>query len=442
MLRMVMTDALTGIANRRAFDKALRGEWRRCRRSGEAISVLIVDIDHFKHFNDTFGHLVGDAALVTVARAMAALLGREGDLLARFGGEEFAVVLPGADADGARTVGLDLIEAVRGITLRQADDASLTVSVGTASWGPGDPLDKADELLGRADEALYAAKAGGRDRAVAYESALAARAKLEEAIARGLEDGEFELHYQPIVALGTGDVVAFEALTRWNRPGHGLRAPAVFIPVAEGSGLICDLDRWAMHEATAQLVRWSEEHADVLGAVKVAVNVSGRHAATTSLENDVVAALAASGLEPGRLQLELTETTLGADALVSIHLAAVRALGVTVALDDFGTGNTSIAQIARLPADVLKIDRSFIASAEPGHQKLVAFIVEAAHTFGLDVVAEGVEHEATLLGLGAMGCDTAQGYLIARPMPAGQVMSWLRERRAAAAVAGGLPEAE
>ncbi len=430
LLRMSVSDALTGTPNRRAFDQGLRGEWRRTTRAREPLSIVMVDIDGFKQFNDSFGHLVGDQALVTVARALTATLNREGDLLARYGGEEFSVVLPNADLDGALVVGERMVEAVRAVTVRQAPGWNLSVSVGTASWHPDRELIKSADLLGRADEALYAAKAAGKNRVIAYEESLAARDSLQAAIAKGLHEREFELFYQPIIDVANGEVSAFEALMRWNRPGHGLVAPNEFIPVAETTDLICDLGRWALDEAACQLERWSRQSLDLNSELRVAVNVSARHAAGSELVGDVEAALSAAGIAPEQLELELTETALRGDRAGGPHLARLRSLGVSVAIDDFGTGYTSIGELAHLPADVLKIDRSFTAAPEASQQSLVKLMIEAAHAFDLRVVAEGIEEEGTLQRLRELDCDAAQGYLMGRPMPAAQVPAWLEQWRA------------
>ncbi len=227
-------------------------------------------------------------------------------------------------------------------------------------------------------------------------------------------------------------MAGFEALIRWNRPGHGLVGPGCFIPAAEASTLICDIGRWALKEATRQLARWS---AQGLGAaadidLRIAVNVSGRHVASTALVDDVACALDASGVAPDRLVLELTETVLTDGTLAGAQLAAVRALGVSVAIDDFGTGYTSIGQLPSLPADMLKIDRSFVGGTDAPRQELVSLIIGAAHACDLRVVGEGVEDVETLQALRELGCDTAQGFLMARPMPADRVATWLADWRA------------
>ena len=430
LLRMVMTDALTGVPNRRSFDQTLRTEQRRCARAAEPWSVVMIDIDNFKQFNDTHGHLVGDDVLCGTARALSGSLNRAGDVLARFGGEEFAVVLPGTDSAGALTVANRLLQAIRGVHIRQAPGWPLTVSIGTATWTPDTPTMRARDVLQHADEALYAAKSAGKDRAVAYEQSLAARALFEQAISDGLRRGEFELYYQPILNLRTNAVTGFEALIRWNRPGHGLVPPDSFIPAAETatSDLICDLGRWVLTHATAQLAAWTASGLDPDGQWRMAVNISGRHVCNPAILTDVTYALETSGIEATRLELELTETAAVDDVLAGTHLGAVRALGVTVALDDFGTGHTSVGQLPKLAVDTLKIDRSFIASTDPRQRDLIQLMIGAARAFHLHVIAEGVEDAQTLQGLRNLGCDSAQGYLIARPMPADDVSQWLAGR--------------
>lgn len=426
MLRMIMSDALTGAPNRRAFDQALRGEWRRCARTGDPLTVLMIDIDDFKAFNDTHGHLVGDEALCSVARALGATVHREGDLLARFGGEEFAIVLPMTDTAGGLELANRMLEAVRDVTIRQAPGQPLSISVGSATWLPDNESTTAAVLLGRADQALYAAKHEGKNRAVAYEQSIAMADALIAAINHGLDQGEFELHYQPVIHLGTGNAVGFEALMRWNRPGHGLVPPDDFIPIAEASDLICDLGRWALREAASQLAAWTRHELNPDGGLTMAVNASGRHVSSPTIVTDVQAALTATGIAPGQLQIELTETALVDNDRADKHLCQVRALGVTVAIDDFGTGYTSVGQLPHLlSVDVLKIDRSFVASTDPRQRGLVTLMIEAAHTFDLQVIAEGIEDTHTLNFLRDLGCDQAQGYLMGKPMPAHLIPAWL-----------------
>ena len=435
LLRMTVTDPLTGAPNRRAFSQALRGEWRRCNRSREPLSILMVDVDRFKQFNDTFGHLVGDQALVAVFRALHKQLSREGDLVARYGGEEFSVVLPGADVAAAGVVGQRLVDAVWATTIHQASDWPLSVSVGAATWLPDSELLKANELLERADQALYAAKDAGRNRIIAYEESLAARDGLQLAIAEGIPAGEFELHYQPMVNLTDESVTELEALVRWQRPGHGLVPPGLFIPAIESTPLICDLGRWALLTAAGQLAEWSADGLDPDRSLRVAVNIAARHAAEVSFPDDVETAIRSADIRPSQLELELTESALRPDETGDSGLTRARMLGVTVAVDDFGTGFTSIGELARLPADKLKIDRSFVASDDPRNVSLVRLMIETAHVLELTVVGEGVEEPETLEQLRSLGCDAAQGYLMARPMPAREVGAWLARWRAVAGLA-------
>ncbi|NHC43902.1 putative bifunctional diguanylate cyclase/phosphodiesterase [Motilibacter aurantiacus] len=408
-------DALTELPNRAQGLRHIAGALHRAERAGATVALLFVDLDHFKRVNDTFGHAAGDEVLRTVSRRMQALV-RSGDVVCRLGGDEFLVLVEPVES-GAALLPLAhrLIEALCepiavGDTVVRIG-ASIGVAVSTA--GSVD----ADALLREADAAAYRAKTSGRGTAEVFDEGLrrelAERAELEAAITRGLAAGEFVLHYQPVVSVATRELRGFEALLRWERPGHGLVPPAEFIPLAEQSNLICDLGRWALAEATRQLAEWSTGAGSGL---TMAVNISARHLASPRIVDDVADALAASGLDPSRLVVELTETIMADDPACTDRLAALRARGVRIAIDDFGTGYTSIGQLQHLPVDTLKIDRSFVASSAPGHRELVRLIVSAAHAFDLAVVAEGVEEDAQLAALVALDCDSAQGYLIARPM--------------------------
>jgi EAL domain-containing protein (putative c-di-GMP-specific phosphodiesterase class I) len=335
---------------------------------------------------------------------------------------------------GAAAVAERMVHAVRAITLRRAD-RPLSISVGTASWHPDGTTSKPAALLARADQALYAAKTSGKNRTIGYEESIAGRNAYTAAMTDALARGEFALYYQPVIALVDNRVIGFEALIRWNRPGHGMIPPDDFIPAAEATDLICHLGRWALHEATAQLRTWDRTGLDPTQSLRVAVNASGRHVNTAAIISDVQDALTQSGINPDRLEVELTETALVDNTLADTHLAALRALGVRVAIDDFGTGYTSIGQLPHLPVDTLKIDRSFIAATDPRQRDLIPLMIAAAHAFDLDVVAEGIENPDTLTYLRNLGCDTAQGYHIARPVPATNVPTWITNRRGGTAAA-------
>ncbi|MGK5111118.1 EAL domain-containing protein [Geodermatophilus sp. CPCC 205506] len=404
-------DPLTELPNRAQALTLVTAALHRAQRSGEMTGLLFVDLDGFKAVNDSHGHACGDDVLREVARRMAAVV-RPGDVVCRLGGDEFVV----------------LVERVRAERDLQELGERLIAAVSEPITAAGHP----DLLLAEADTAAYRAKRRGRGRTEMFDETLrlqlSERAELEAAITAGLENGEMELRYQPVVDVGRSRVIGYEALIRWNRPGHGMVPPDEFIPVAEGSRLICDLDRWVLHQATAQLAAWRAAEPPAPGEAEptMAVNISGRHLADRRVVQDVADALAASGLPAALLIVEITETVLVSDPVAITHLEALREMGVAIAIDDFGTGYTSIGQLRNMPVDTLKIDRSFIASTEPGHRELVALIIRAAHTFGLTVVAEGVEEPAQLDRLRADACDQAQGYLLYRPMPAADAGALLR----------------
>jgi EAL domain-containing protein (putative c-di-GMP-specific phosphodiesterase class I) len=297
-----------------------------------------------------------------------------------------------------------------------------------------DELSDVDSLMREADSAMYQAKATARGSVGIFNEELRAElhreADFREAMARALVEGELELHYQPVLDIASGRIKGFEALARWQRPGVGMVGPDQFIPLAEESGLIVDIGQWALLAATTQLVAWSADPA--YATMEVAVNLSGRHIAQASVVNDVRRALRVSGLEPGRLVIEITES-LAIDNPTTIgHLSQLASLGILIALDDFGTGYTSIGQLLHLPAHILKIDRSLVSGTNQDgtrvmerSTRIVDLIVEVAHSLNLEVIAEGVEEPSQLARLRAAGCDSAQGYLFSRPIPAQLVQSWV-----------------
>ncbi|MBI4941797.1 MAG: EAL domain-containing protein [Actinobacteria bacterium] len=415
-------DSLTSLTNRPRVLELLEAALHRAQRNGGLVGLLFIDLDDFKRVNDTYGHAAGDHVLrVTAARMREAV--RAGDTIGRLGGDEFVVVLEQVPAE------TDVVQlADRLVTvLRQpvrlpsvAREVSIGASVGVALSRDGGT--DAVVLLHDADAAAYRAKRAGRGRYEIFDEALRRemheRAALETAIEAGLDEGQFLLHYQPVFDVATGTATGYEALLRWARPGHGIVAPADFIPLAEQSALVCRLGRWVLLEATQQLVAWTAQDPAAFGGVSIAVNVSGRHLYDDSLVRDVTDALLVSGLAPERLVLEMTETILVDGRAAAGRLQALRRLGVRISIDDFGTGYTSIGQLQSLHADGLKIDRSLVESSTPGSRELVRLLVHAAHAFGLEVVAEGVEHESQLEPLRAAGCDRVQGFLLARPQPA------------------------
>jgi diguanylate cyclase (GGDEF)-like protein len=415
-------DPLTGLANRTQAMRLLAGALGRAKRRGTSIGLLFIDLDGFKGVNDNHGHQTGDAVLQQVSRRMAHLV-REGDFVARLGGDEFVVGIEDvSDEDGVVTLAHRLIAAVSEPIQVHED---LTVQVGASvgiALGRGGETD-VETLLHEADLAVYRAKASGRGCAELFSgtarAALKQRNDLERALVDAIADDELVLHYQPIVNLQTGLVECYEALVRWERPGVGLLQPDDFLPIAESSDLICQLDAWVLRAAVAQLARWNRQRGD--RELQVAVNVSGRHISQHRIQSDVAGALRVSTVDPGQLVVEVTETALMDGSVAATNLEALRGWGVVVSLDDFGTGYQSNAQLSRLPVDVVKIDRRFVAAATTSERSLLELMVKAAHAFGAEVVAEGVESEDQLALARALGCQYAQGFHLGRPAPADQL---------------------
>jgi diguanylate cyclase (GGDEF)-like protein len=419
-------DPLTELPNRAQALTLVTSALHRGRRSGEMTGLLFVDLDGFKGVNDGHGHAAGDTVLREVAARMRSLV-RPGDVVCRLGGDEFVVLVEPVRAE--RDL-MDLAGRLIAGIGRPVDVDGVTVAVG-ASVGVAVSRDggaDADVLFAEAGTAASRAKEHGRGRAEIFDEALrrqlAERAETEAAIAAALAGGGMRLVYQPVLDVAGQRLVGYEALVRWDRDGVAV-PPDAFIPVAEASSLICDLDRWVLHEATRQLAAWRAA-TPAAPEVTMAVNVSGRHLTDRRVVADVADALAASGLPAHLLVVEVTETVLVDDPVATTHLQELRALGVAIAIDDFGTGYTSIGQLRHMPVDTLKIDRSFVTSPDPGQRELVALIIRAAHTFGLSVVAEGVEEPVHLERLREYACDHAQGYLLHRPLPAEAAEALLR----------------
>nr|WP_240897295.1 bifunctional diguanylate cyclase/phosphodiesterase [Kineococcus vitellinus] len=431
-------DALTGLPNRAGVLQLLRARLELAERRRRPLGLLVVDVDHLARINDEHGELAGDGALTSVARELAAAVG-DGDVVGRLGGDEFAVVVEDAAGGDALPA---LAERLTRLPLHVPSHGRLlevTCSVGVAVR-PGERAVGADVLLHEAVTAAARAKGCGGARSWVFDDDLRAeleeQAEVEAAVRAGLRCGEFVLHYQPVVDVATRRLRGLEALVRWNRPGHGLVRPDLFVPVTERSDLVCALGRWVLAEATRQLAAWRAE-GTVAEDVHVAVNLSGRHLARPGVLDDVAEALAVAGLPAHALVLEATETVLMQHEDVLGTMRRLRASGVGLSLDDFGTGYTSIEQLRTLPLDTLKVDRSFLASGTAPDRALVGLLVHCAHVFGLQVVAEGVEREEHLALLRELGCDLAQGYLLARPVPAHAVARAVRE-----ATAGDLPALE
>ena len=422
-------DPLTELPNRARLHELIDAELQRPGRP--PVTVLFLDVDGFKEVNDSLGHEVGDDLLRQVSERLTGRT-RTGDTVGRLGGDEFVVLCPDCDAAGAEA----LAQRFRSSFDRPFDlggrVARLTASIGVATAGEGGLAMRSSELVRDADLAMYAAKAAGRNgvrtftsdlRSVAQRGLLVA-AELQEAI----ETGQLVMHYQPVIRLPSGEPDGVEALVRWQHPERGLIAPDEFIPIAEQHGLMEHLTRWVLATAARQSAVWTRAGLTLI----TGVNISASHLATGTLVDDVTAALAESGLQPEQLVLELTETSVALDpARAAAQFAALRVSGVEVSLDDFGSGYSSLSQLVSIPAGVLKIDRSLIGglgSASGQAAAAVAAVVSLGRACGMRALAEGVETERQLTMATELGCTFAQGFHIARPMPADEVPGWFAAR--------------
>jgi diguanylate cyclase (GGDEF)-like protein len=436
--RQALHDELTGLANRAHFlqrvESLLAGSG-----GGVGVTVLLLDLDAFKTVNDTLGHAAGDLLLIEVAQRLRTCL-RPGDMLARLAGDEFALLLAGqgeSEATAAAQAILGVLD--KPIQLRTADDVTtelrVRVSLGAVVAGLPGPvvagmaLD-ATALLRAADLAMYAAKRDGGHRWAVFEPAmqyqLRERVSLENALRDAMVAGDLFLHYQPCVDLETSQIASTEALMRWTDPARGSVPPVRFIPIAEDTGMIVPIGRWALNEACRQSSDWQRLTGQGL---PVAVNISVRQLTDGRLIPDIGDALAAADLPAERLVLELTESEL-ADNTVLSTLYDLKDLGVRLALDDFGTGYSALAYLRRFPIDILKIDKAFIApiTTDPSAAALTRSIIEMAHTLGLATVAEGVETAEQAAMLRWMRCQLAQGFHFAEPQPPDEITVGLRRR--------------
>jgi diguanylate cyclase (GGDEF)-like protein len=407
-------DALTGLPNRVLLRERLAGAV--ARKGGHAL--LLLDLDGFKDVNDTLGHPVGDELLVVAGERLTRVLAG-GDTLARLGGDEFAVLLEDVTPDQAQAVAVRVLGALREPFALSGHRLHVTASIGLLELAGGAETDAFRD----ADLALYAAKDAGKNRVVTYHEGLREdrlhRTRMVERLRRALDREEFDLHYQPVVDLRTGAVVAAEALLRWFPPGEEPVYPEQIIPVAESSGLIVPIGAWVLRRACAQAADWYETH-----RVRISVNVSAEQLRDASFPAQVQDALAAANLSARALTLEVTESMLvdptNGDAQLAVaHLSHLRSLGVQVALDDFGTGYSSLAYLRDLPVDSLKIDRAFVPTRDnPQRGQLTRAIVELGASLDLLTVAEGVETAEQAAHFTALACDLGQGFHFARPLSA------------------------
>jgi diguanylate cyclase (GGDEF)-like protein len=420
-------DALTRLPNRMLFRERTADIVAAANRHGGHCAVAVIDLDRFKEVNDTLGHHTGDQLLLELSQRLSASR-IDGAVIARLGGDEFGVVLPMVE---------DQLEATRQLfelRLLLEDDVqlrglpvSVQASIGYA-LAPDDGTE-VDGLLQFADVAMYHAKSrhlGVARYDAAYDTYDAAQLALVAELRTAIEQGQLMLHYQPKVTTDTGDVRAVEALVRWNHPVKGIVAPDAFLPVAEQTDLIDPLTSWVLDAALRQLRVWDAE----VGDLAVAVNISARSLTRPDFADEVLAALEESRVAPERLLLEITETALVVDPERAARmLAKLQRAGVRVSIDDFGRGQTSLGYLSHLALYELKIDKSFVlARDDPTNAAIISSVIQLGHNLGLQVVAEGVETSETFEWLRSNGCDIAQGFLFARPMPADAMTDWLRAR--------------
>ncbi|PVM93647.1 putative bifunctional diguanylate cyclase/phosphodiesterase [Caulobacter endophyticus] len=417
-------DTLTRLPNRAAFQRSFDDAVAAAERAQEMFGVIMIDVDHFKDINDTLGHDAGDALLLSLSDLLRRAF-RKGDTVSRLGGDEFAVVLRGLSGREDLARPIETLQALLRTPIEHAGRSfAISASIGAALHEDHDcdPL----HLLKNADVALYEAKAGGRNRCVVFQPAMRTqveqRVELLREVRLGLEQGEFDLYYQPVVDIGSNVVAGFEALMRWNHPEQGVLAPGAFMAAFEDTDLALKLGEVAFERALGQMRAWLDAGVDF---GRVAINVSTEQFRSGRLAGEIADRLARWGVPPSRLTIEVTENVYmgwGAD-VVAQTVCALHDTGVLIALDDFGTGYASLANLRQFPVDRLKIDKSFVQNAED--DAIVRAVINLGASMGMKVVAEGVEKAEQLATLSRYGCDHVQGYHFAKPMPAGQVPAFV-----------------
>ena len=411
---LALTDPLTDLPNRRAFfEELLRRLWI-CSRSGTHLTLVLIDIDDFKTVNDTLGHAAGDDLLKSVAATLTGAM-RAGDIVSRIGGDEFAVFASDDEERQSRATAESIVRALDRPFVLQGRSVPVTASIGYSRF-PEDAQD-VPGLLSNADVALYAAKSSGKNVAVAFKASMLAdaqrRARLERDLHAAIENDELDVVYQPQFDCRTGKLIGAEALARWQHPTDGKISPEEFIAIAESSDLILALGMWVMRRACRDAAQWNRA-APYL--ISLSVNVSPRQLRHPQFGHDVLQTLSDTALPAEALVLELTESLLMANVNVAAEvMKKLRAAGVRLSIDDFGTGYSSLSYLQSFPIDELKIDRSFVRCLPDSGQPIVTAIISMAHSFGLTVVAEGVEHPSQLAWLSNGDCDVVQGYLTGHP---------------------------
>jgi diguanylate cyclase (GGDEF)-like protein len=431
VMELSRTDALTSLANRRAFLDELASAFA-ARNDGPPFAVLVVDLDNFKHLNDTLGHLVGDALLKEVAERLEKIVSPS-DLVSRFGGDEFAILRDRTtDISATRSLAQDAVEKLAIPYVIEGNTLFMSVSIGISIYSAR--LSEPKEIMIQADVALCRAKADGRNRYCFYgedlDETVRERVALADEVRIALDRGEFQLYYQPQVELASGRIVGLEALARWNHPRRGFVMPSLFIPIAEQTGTIVRLGRWAFDESCRQLRSWQDEG---IAPELVAVNCSAvQFKGQSGLESDILQSLARWGIAPGAMEIELTETVLM--EVTQQHcdlLNRLRDLGLRIALDDFGTGYSSLIYLTTYPITRLKIAQQLVGrvDSDPRNATVVRAAIQLAQELGIEFIAEGVETEAQLEFLTSAGCRLGQGYYFSRPVSAEHATELLRRGR-------------
>ncbi|MBV4459908.1 bifunctional diguanylate cyclase/phosphodiesterase [Pseudomonas sp. COR58] len=423
-------DALTNLINRRGFNQIFAEKLSQKTKEGGMLAVMFLDIDHFKRINDSLGHDAGDELLKVIARHIKGSVRSHEDVVARFGGDEFCILIGLRDREEARNLAQRIMHKMKEPIELAGRRMVMTTSIGISLF-PEDGT-TCEELLKHADLALYQSKGAGRNGLHFFNANLKNRATLELQLEEELrlalrEENGLTLHYQPIFELRSGRVTKLEALVRWQHPVHGLLTPDRFIAIAETNGLIAELDNWVLRKACEDLGELSRHGCDEL---KIAWNCSPLNLAREELADEIETALRTAGVSPERLELEVTENALmGNIANTLVLLRQIRALGVSLSIDDFGTGYSSLAYLKRLPLNTLKVDRSFILDIPKAtaDMEIVQAIIVMAHTLHLQVVTEGVESLEQYEFLERSGCDFIQGYLLSRPVPLSELRPVLEE---------------
>ena len=428
---MAFHDELTSLPNRLMLSQRLDQALCRHRRAGTQLALLFLDLDRFKVINDSLGHETGDVLLRQVADRLRAQ-SREGDTVARMGGDEFVVLIENPEnLTDVASRAKRLVEQLSAPYLLGGKDRHVTLSIGISVF-PADGCD-AQSLLKAADVAMYRAKDTGRDNYLFYSAAMnvhtVEQLELESDLRHALERNEFLLHYQPKVEIATGLITGIEALLRWNHPRRGLISPMEFIPLAEETGLIASISEWVLATACARTKTWQDQGFPKLD---VAVNLSARQFADPMLLPKLTDIIRRSGLDPSSLELEITESLVMTHGESAVDvLQKLKSIGVRIAIDDFGTGYSSLAYLKRFPIDTIKVDRSFIRDipSDSGDKQITRAIIAMAHSLKLRVVAEGVETVDQLRFLRSERCNTAQGYFLHRPLPEAEVAGVLKDNR-------------